>query len=78
MGFCPYYDNLCPHNDECEIWDTASNLCGVKRQKSLLELINLKGADSIASSPPTGKYKVTNLYIEDGELCVEFDNTPVE
>jgi len=23
MGFCPYYDKQCPHNDECELWGTG-------------------------------------------------------
>lgn len=67
MGFCPYYDKNCPHNDECELWDTASGTCGIKRQKSLLELINLKGEDSIASSPPVGGYKIINTYYDEEE-----------
>ena len=64
MGYCPYYSKNCPHNDECEIWDTATDTCGIKRQKSLLELINLKGEDSIASSAPAGMYKVVNMYVD--------------
>jgi len=80
VGYCPYYSKACPHNDECEIWDTATSTCGIKRQKSLLELINLKGADSIASEAPAGKYKVTNMYVDPatGTLTVEYDDTPVE
>ena len=80
MGYCPYYSKNCPHSDECEIWDTATNTCGIKRQKSLLELINLKGEDSIASSAPVGKYKVVNMYVDPstGKLTVEYDDTPVE
>lgn len=65
MGYCPYYDKQCPHNLECEIWDDASNMCGHKRQKSLLELINLKGEDSIASAPPVGGYKIINTYYDE-------------
>ena len=80
MGYCPYYSKNCPHNDECEIWDTATDTCGIKRQKSLLELINLKGEDSIASSAPVGMYKVVNMYVDPatGKLSVEYDDTPVE
>lgn len=79
MGFCPYYNLDCPRNDECEIWDTSSNSCGVKRQKSLLELINLKGTDSIASEAPVGYCKVTNFFVNPstGRLVVEYDDTPV-
>ena len=55
-------------------------MCGTKRQKSLLELINLKGADSIASEPPVGYYKVVNIYVNPntGRTVVRYDNTPVE
>ena len=80
MGFCPYYNKLCPHSDECELWDTSTETCGIKRQKSLLELINLKGEDSIASSPPAGFYKVTNIFVNpsNGKLRVQYDDTPIE
>lgn len=32
----------------------------------------------IASQPPSGKYKVTNLYVDPvtGKLVVEYDDTP--
>jgi len=77
--FCPYIEAACPQDAKCEIWDVATSTCTVKRQKSLLELINMKGEDSIASSAPPGKYKVTNLYVDtNGRLTVEYDNTPVE
>lgn len=62
MGYCPFYSAECPHDDTCEIWDTATTMCGVRRQKSLLELINLKGADSVASEPPVGYHKVYDIY----------------
>lgn len=34
----------------------------------------------MASSPPSGKCKVTNLYVDPdtGKLTVEYDNNPVE
>lgn len=78
MAFCPYFSRTCPQSDECEMWDTALSMCGKKRERSLLELINMKGEDAVASAPPVGKYKVTNIYIENGKLTVEYDDTPVE
>ena len=62
MVYCPFYSKNCPRSDECEIWDTATETCGFKRQKSLLELINLKGEGSMPSLPPTGFHKIYNIY----------------
>ena len=79
MPFCPFYSADCPHDTQCEIWDDGLSMCGIKRQKSLLELINMKGEDSIASSAPVGKYKVTNIYVDtNGRLTVEYDDVPIE
>ena len=35
--------------------------------------------DGIKSTPPSGKYRVTNLYVDPdtGKLTVEFDNIPI-
>lgn len=79
-GFCPWYNLECPRNIECEIWDTATDMCGIRRQKSLLELINMKGADSVASAPPIGYYKVVNIFVNPttGKTVVRYDDTPIE
>jgi len=79
MGYCPFYSKDCPQNTECEIWDTETNSCGFKRQVSLLQSIQMAGTDAIVSSPPSEKYKVTNLFVDPstGKLTVEYDDTPI-
>ncbi len=34
----------------------------------------------VTSTPPTGKYKITNLYYdpEDNRIIIQYDNTPVQ
>ena len=36
--------------------------------------------NQVATNPPAGEYRVTNLYVnpDTGKLEVEFDDTPVE
>ena len=79
MGFCPYYSSNCPHNFECELWDASREICGIKRQTVVLESINTGGEDSLGSVPPSGKCKVTNIYVDPltEKLTIEYDNTPI-
>ena len=43
-----------------------------------IHTINLVSSAGIISIPPPGKFKVTNFYISDGKLTVEYDDTPTE
>ncbi len=48
----------------------------VRKADQEFVLISMKGS-GITSSPPAGKYRVTNLYVNpaDGKLVVEYDTT---
>ena len=65
MGFCPYYSKNCPQNDECQLWDTDAEQCGVIVQKNVMQQILATGGEtSVLSLPPTGYYKIENTYYD--------------
>jgi hypothetical protein len=35
------------------------------------------GGSGIASNPPSGCYRVTNIYIQNGKLVAKWDDTPI-
>lgn len=42
-------------------------------QRAISELDRQITSGGIPSSPPTGCYRVTNMYVENGKLRVEYD-----
>jgi hypothetical protein len=68
MAYCPYnwnFDIEC--TSECALYKNGS--CTLRVDTSAME-----------SVPPTGKFKVTNLFVDPstGRLTVEYDDEPVE
>jgi hypothetical protein len=44
----------------------------------LSELINAsRKQGALISNPPIGRFKVVNIYIENGKLKLEYDTTPI-
>ena len=45
----------------------------------LHELVEGEGETIIVSNPPSGKYKVVNLFVDpsSGRLTVQYDDTPI-
>lgn len=67
-------------NYDLSLGDEWTDTSGARPVRRLLVALDpVEWADAaVSSSPPAGKYRVTNLYVQDGRLIVEWDDTPVE
>lgn len=72
-------DDLVEHEGSTYVSKKIDNLNNEPPNDVWWELFVSKGAQGDISDPPSGNYKVTNLYVNaDGKIVVEYDDQPVE
>ena len=80
MGYCPYFNQECYESTECAIWDTVALQCSIVKQKNVMQqILSTGGETSVLSLPPTGKYKLNNIYYDadTDEHVVIREDTPI-